>query len=122
MQSGDTCGACGHVDLRPWRSVPSFDERADRKVYLLRRCANCGTAVTYGRSEEDSARLHQGGVYSNPSPLVDRLLEPLRLLSDRAIVSALGDLRPGTTVLDLGAGDGRTLTLLRRRGLSLIHI
>ncbi|HEX5450568.1 MAG TPA: class I SAM-dependent methyltransferase [Gaiellaceae bacterium] len=43
-------------------------------------------------------------------------MELLRRIADRATLSALGDLRPGARVLDLGAGDGRMLALLRRHG------
>jgi SAM-dependent methyltransferase len=69
-----------------------------------------------GRDDADIETLHRNGQYSRPRPAVDRLLEPLRRLADRATLSALGEVPPGKTVLELGAGDGRLLALLRGHG------
>ena len=72
--------------------------------------------MTEGRVSDDVSRLYAGGSYASPSSRVDRLLEPLRRVGDRATLTAVGAVRSGTRVLDLGAGDGRMLTVLRRRG------
>ena len=114
--AGDECVACGARAVHDWRPVRTFDRRSARAEYPLRRCTACGTAVTGQRASGEAERLHSGGSYAHPPPAVDRLLEPLRGLGDRALLRAIGPLPPGTAVLDLGAGDGRVLDLLQRRG------
>ena len=114
--AGTGCLACGADELRPWRSVRSFDRRSSRPTYGLTRCESCGSAITEGHSAADVGSLHQGGQYGRPRPAVDRLLEPLRRLGDRSILGALGEIPAGSTVLDFGAGDGRLLALLQARG------
>ena len=118
----DRCVACGGGSVAPWRRVASFDHRSAHASYELRRCAECGTAVTSGRTAEDAASLYVGGAYAVPPRIVDRLLEPLRHLGDRATLAALGDVGAGARVLDLGAGDGRLVRLLRRRGCDVLGI
>ena len=113
--AGDACPACGAGVLAPWRTVPTFDDRSSSGAYDLHRCDACGTAVTIGRRESEPA-LYRGGSYARPRARVDRAIEPLRRLGDRSTLAALGAVPAGTRVLDLGAGDGRLLTLLRDRG------
>lgn len=69
-----------------------------------------------GRSEKDARTLYRGGVYEHPTPTVDMLLEPLRRLAVGSALRALGELAPGTSVCDVGAGDGRLVRALRARG------
>lgn len=113
------CVACGADAVRDWRTVRSFDGRAANATYLLRRCDECGTAVTEGRSPAEAHRLHTGGAYASPSPAVDRILEPLRRVGERASLAAIGSLPPNAAVLDLGAGDGRMLRMLKRHGFAV---
>ena len=113
---GTECLACGADELRPWLSVPSFDRRSSRPRYGLARCQSCGSAITEGHRAADVGPLYRGGQYGRPRPAVDRLLEPLRRLGDRSILGALGEIPPGSNVLDFGAGDGRLLALLQARG------
>ena len=116
VAAAEACVACGAAEVRPWRSVRTFDTRSERPVYALRRCARCGTATTEARGAAEVGRLHRGGAYARPRPAVDRALEPLRRLGDRTLLASLGEVGPGATVLELGSGDGRLLELLRARG------
>jgi SAM-dependent methyltransferase len=110
------CPACGADALRPWRSVETFDRRSEQMQYELDRCEACGSAVTRGRGGAEAGRLHRGGAYAPAHTSLDRLLEPLRRIGDRTTLAALGPVERGTTVVDIGAGDGRLVSLLRARG------
>ncbi|MGE5689082.1 MAG: class I SAM-dependent methyltransferase [Pseudomonadota bacterium] len=65
--------------------------------------------------------LYEGGAYAPPHPRVDRLLEPLRRAALATHVRALR-LPTGATVLEIGAGDGRLLEALARRGHAVAGI
>jgi SAM-dependent methyltransferase len=108
------CPACGGA-LRAWLDVPS-GEPSDPTRYPLLRCERCGTAVTGG--EPPGPELYERGVYApgppRAAPVVGALQratvgQPPRLL-------ARAGLRPGARVLDAGAGRGRLVAELRRRG------
>jgi SAM-dependent methyltransferase len=116
------CPACGETALRPWLSVPPSDARADEARYRLDRCDACGSAVTVGRSRSDAESLYAGGMYARPGAAADRLLEPWRRLGENVTLRALGPLEDGTRVLEIGAGDGRLLRLLRAHGCTVAGI
>jgi SAM-dependent methyltransferase len=110
------CLACGEVDVHPWRTARTADVRASSPVYRLGRCAACGTAVTLSRTATDGARLYRGGAYAPALRSTDVVVGPLRRLGERAALRALGGTAPGQSVLEIGAGDGRLVDALRRRG------
>jgi SAM-dependent methyltransferase len=68
------------------------------------------------RSDADGERLYRGGAYAPALRSADVLIRPLRRLGERAALHALGRTAPGDTVLEIGAGDGRLVAALRRRG------
>lgn len=109
--------------LRRWRSATSSDLAVENAgvEYALVRCESCGTAVTeqIGLAPRDTistAGMYEGGYYSRPPRLLDRVIEPLRRISDRGRARTLGELSEGDSVLEFGAGDGRLLELLRGHG------
>lgn len=59
--------------------------------------------------------LYEGGLYAPPPRSFDRAVEPLRRAALWTHVRTLG-LAPGARVLEIGAGDGRLLEALARRG------
>jgi hypothetical protein len=113
---GDSCPACGQEALADWRRVRASDSRARQSTYLLRRCRNCGTAVTSGRTSGEDAPLYRGGAYAEPPAATETVVEPLRKLGERSRLRALGPIAPGSRVFEVGAGDGRLLSALERRG------
>jgi len=78
--------------------------------------------VTRGRTEHDARDLYRGGVYERPPGAVDAALQPLRRMATASAISALGDLPPGASVCDVGAGDGSLVRALRRRGCHAIGL
>jgi 2-polyprenyl-3-methyl-5-hydroxy-6-metoxy-1,4-benzoquinol methylase len=108
--------------MEPWISVRRTDRRATARVYRLDRCRSCGTAVTVGRSQGDATGLYRGGAYAQPSALVDLLLEPLRRLGEDAVLRALGPLKPGARVIEIGSGGGRLLRRLAEQDCTVVGI
>jgi SAM-dependent methyltransferase len=108
------CPACGGA-LRPWLEVPS-GEPSDPRRYPVLRCERCGTGVTGG--EPPSAELYETGVYAPGSPRAARLVRALQraTVGQPARLLARAGLQPGARVLDAGAGRGRLVVELRRRG------
>lgn len=78
--------------------------------------------MTEGRSEEDKSDLYRGGQYARPERAVDSTVEPLRRLADRSLLARIGPLASGDCVLDVGAGDGRLVALLRHHGYEAIGV
>jgi SAM-dependent methyltransferase len=101
--------------MQPWREAPAADARASREAYTLLRCAACGSAAVDRWDAADASRLYRGGAYGRMPGRLDAAIDPLRRLGDRRIVSALG-LAPRSRVLDVGAGDGRLVRVLRAAG------
>jgi SAM-dependent methyltransferase len=108
------CPACGGP-LLAWREVPG-GEPSDPWRYPLLRCTRCGSAATGG--EPPAPAAYEAGVYGRRTPRATLLVrafqrtmagQPVRLLR-RAGLS------PGARVLDAGAGTGRLVAELSRRG------
>jgi 2-polyprenyl-3-methyl-5-hydroxy-6-metoxy-1,4-benzoquinol methylase len=87
----------------------------------LLRCGDCGSARTVEISGTEidqpvvDRELYEGGFYSRPPVWLDRLIEPLRRIADRGRLARIGLIRPGSRVLEYGAGDGRLLECLAAR-------
>ena len=101
--------------MAPWMSVPA-GEPADARRFELLRCRDCASAVTAG--DPPGPEAYEQGVYGPGTPRAAALLrclqraaaaQPVRLL-DRAGLS------PGGRVVDAGAGGGRLVAELARRG------
>lgn len=114
--TGTACPAC-RGRLAPWIEVPA-GEPSEPRTFPLSRCGECGTAVTGGDPPGPAA--YERGVYAPGAPraapvvgMVQRLTvgQPARVLTRAGI-------RPGARVLDAGAGRGRLVAELRRRGLA----
>ena len=99
----------------PWMEVPA-GEPSDSRRYPLLRCDRCGSAVTGG--DQPGREAYAAGVYAPGPQRAGRLVGALQ----RATVGQPGRLlrragvRPGARVLDAGAGRGRLVAELRRRG------
>jgi SAM-dependent methyltransferase len=102
VQIGDACPACGGP-LLAWRSVPSAEPALGPARYELRRCGQCGTAVTVG---DAPAELHETGAYAPGAPRLARLATPILKAFDRRRLNLL-DTPPPARLLDAGAGRGR---------------
>lgn len=113
------CPACGG-DLSPWITVPA-GEPSDRRSFELLRCTACGTAVTGGQPPGPEA--YEQGVYAPGSarPAVARALQRATVGQPARSLARAG-LRPGARVLDAGAGRGRLVAELRRRGYAATGI
>jgi len=107
------CPACGG-EPSPWITVPA-GEPSDHRSFELWRCPACGTAVTAGPPPGPEA--YEQGIYSPGSarPAAARLLQRLTVGQPARALARAG-LRPGARVLDVGAGRGRLVAELRRRG------
>lgn len=111
---GSRCPACGGP-LSAWIWVRG-GEPADPRRYPLLRCGRCGSALTGG--EPPAADAYETGVYAPAPPRAQRLVGALQ----RAAIGQPGRLlrgagvAPGAQVLDAGAGRGRLVAELRRRG------
>jgi SAM-dependent methyltransferase len=112
-----SCPACGREALGRWREATASDaELAGSARFWLERCRNCGSAVTVGDAG-DRAAMYEGGTYSPARGLARRLLAPLRGLAERDRMRFLRRLAPGSRVLEVGAGDGKLVALMRAAGL-----
>lgn len=111
-----SCPACGAAALRRWRTASASDrELAGRRDYELARCDRCGSATTLG--EPPPPALYEGGTYAPARPGAARLLEPLRSLADRDRMRFVEAIAAGARVLEVGAGDGKFVALMRAAGL-----
>ena len=113
------CPACGG-DLAPWITVPA-GEPSDPRRFGLSRCAECGTAVTGGPPPGPEA--YEQGVYAAGSarPGAVRAFQRATVGQPARALARAG-LRPGARVLDAGAGRGRLVHELRRRGFDATGI
>ena len=109
-----SCPACGGA-LGQWIEVPA-GEPSDGRRYPLTRCATCGTAVTGG--EPPGPAAYEEGVYRPRPPRARRAVRALQRLTVGQPARALGraGMPSGARVLDAGAGTGRLVEELRRRG------
>lgn len=99
----------------PWLRAPASEPR-DGATYALDRCETCGTAATAGVQPTPAA--YSTGVYGSRRPRVPRLVEVVQRVMTRFPLGVLGraGVDPGAAVLDAGAGRGRLVAALRRRG------
>ncbi len=97
-------------------------EPADARRFPLLRCAVCASAVTGG--EPPGPEAYEEGVYAPGPPRARPLVraaqrivagQPARALSRAGVA-------PGARVLDVGAGAGRLVEDLRRRGYNATGI
>lgn len=111
------CVACGSASVETWRTAAAVESFAARGAYRLERCGDCGSAWIAGadRLAEDEA-LYASGVYDLGSARGETGVELLRRLGDLDRLRLVGRLPPESSVFEIGAGDGRLLRALRRRG------
>lgn len=110
------CPACG-AWLAPWIDVPA-GEPSYLRTFPLSRCVACGTAVTGG--DPPGPQAYEEGIYAPSSPRAAPAVRALQRAAGGQPVRVLAraGLRPGTRVLDIGAGRGRLVAELRRRGFA----
>ena len=114
------CPACGG-ELSPWIEVPA-GEPADERSFPLLRCESCGSAVTGG--PRPGREAYSEGVYAPGEPRARALVRMLQgaTVGQPARMLAQAGLPPGARVLDAGAGRGRLVADLRRRGFAATGI
>jgi SAM-dependent methyltransferase len=109
------CPACGGP-LASWREVRSSEPELADVRYTLRRCADCGSAVTDGPAGD----LHDSGAFRAGTPRLHALARPLLARFDAQRLDLLGRIAgPGARVLDAGAGQGRFVAAARRAGYDI---
>lgn len=93
-------------------------EPSDARRFPLSRCGRCGTAVTAGGPPGPEA--YEQGVYAPGRPRGAALVRALQraTIAQPARVLTRAGLAPGARVLDAGAGRGRLVAELRRRGFA----
>ena len=108
------CLACGGL-VRPWLEVPA-GEPSDSRRFPLLRCDACGSALTGGDPPEPQA--YEAGVYAPGSPRASGLVKAVQRLTvgQPARILRRSGVGAGARVLDAGAGKGRLVAELRRRG------
>jgi SAM-dependent methyltransferase len=109
-----TCPACDGP-LAPWRAVPG-GEPSDHASHELLRCGTCGTAVTV---DEPAPDAYESGLYSPEQPRlapIVRALMRLALRQPRRMLPASG------RVVDVGAGSGLLVEVLRDAGVDAYGI
>ena len=117
----DSCPACGAAGMAPWRAATPADGRAGEAArYTLMSCPACGSAAL--RGPEAGPELYESGTYAATRPWIDRLLEPYRRLIDLDRLRLLGGVGDSERVLEVGAGRGRLLAALARRGVDATGI
>ncbi len=65
----------------------------------------------------DHGAMYEGGTYTPARGLARRLLGPLRGLAERDRMRFVRGLAPGSRVLEVGAGDGKLVAMMREAGL-----
>lgn len=108
------CPACGGT-LAPWIEVPA-GEPSDSRRFPLERCVACASAITGGPPPGPDA--YTEGVYAPRPPRAGALVRSLQraTVGQPARSLAHAGLARGARVLDAGAGTGRLVAELRRRG------
>ncbi len=112
------CPACAKAAMRPWRRATASDVRlAAQPTYRLDRCGFCGSArIAACEIIDEGAASYEAGTYLPAPTRFDPLIELTRRLIDSDRVRLVGPLRTGASILEVGAGDGRFLDALERRG------
>jgi SAM-dependent methyltransferase len=114
-----TCPACGG-QLINWRSVPSSEPALGERRFELRRCLNCGSAITVG---DPPAESHDTGAYRAGDPRLYSLARPVLEAFDRHRLRLVGELAgPTARLLDAGAGRGRFVVSARDAGYDAFGI
>jgi SAM-dependent methyltransferase len=109
------CRACGGC-VRFWRFARASDPvLAQRSTFRLEHCPDCGTAAL-ADDGLDERPLYESGTYARPPRPVDVLIEPLRRLLRRERMRFLPPPAEAPRVFEIGAGDGRFVEALSRRG------
>lgn len=112
-----SCPACASSALRFWRVARSSDNRLSSEPdYALLRCTACGSAVLEQEQVAVDEALYTTGTYVSSRQSAEWLLSPLRRLSERQRLRFFRGLERGTSVFEVGAGDGRFLAALESRG------
>ena len=112
--TAERCPAClGR--LSAGFEVPA-GEPSDPRRFRLLRCRDCGTLATEG--EPPGPEAYAAGVYAPGPPRAARLVRALQRATSGQPVRMLrrAGLARGARVLDAGAGRGRLVDELRRRG------
>src|SRR3954447_25412074 len=109
---GRPCPACGRGPLVPWRAASASDPQlAGHAEFELECCPDCGSAATVGNAVVPAA-MYEGGTYNRPQGIASRLVAPLRGLAERDRMRFLSSLKPGSRVLEVGAGDGKLVAAM----------
>ncbi len=88
--------------------------------FELRRCTNCGSAVTVGG---EAAAMHESGAYRAGDPRLYRLVRPLLVSLDRRRLALLSaHVAAPARLLDAGAGRGRFVASARAAGYDAFGI
>jgi 2-polyprenyl-3-methyl-5-hydroxy-6-metoxy-1,4-benzoquinol methylase len=116
--TGVRCPACAKASMHPWRNATASDVRlAAQPTYRLNRCGFCGSAqIAPCEIIDEGAASYEAGTYTPVPTRFDPLIELARRLIDSDRLRLVGPLKTGASVLEVGAGDGRFLDALARRG------
>jgi len=103
--------------MRRWRAASASDPHlAGSSEFWLDRCPVCGSAVTIGDAADPGA-MYEAGTYSPPSAAAAGPLAALRRLADRDRTRFVRRFTSGARVLEVGAGDGKLVAIMARKGL-----
>lgn len=121
------CCCCGGLEGRPWRSGYDTEFKTCTNLFTFVRCASCSHIYLSERPRpEDIPVVYEGYLTSNrrsayyPS-------QPVRWVKDNLFDRhrmryVLRHLDQDSSVLDIGAGAGRLLRLLRQISKKRIHL
>ena len=119
--TAEPCAACGGGPVVAWRTATPSDRRlAARALYRLERCAACGTAaIVREHRGAESGALYSDGTYAARPVRLDAVVRLARAVVLRDRMRFVRGLPPGSSVLEVGAGDARFLAPLARAGFSV---
>ncbi len=120
--AGERCPACGEPSLLDWREASASDRTLARaSSYRLLRCGACGSASLADAGAEGQA-LYEEGAYAPARGSLARPLTAAHSLFTRDRRRLLGELTPGSRILEIGAGRGRLVADLAARGHHAVGI
>lgn len=121
------CCICGRFDGQPWRSGHDTEFRTCRNRFTFTRCAECGHFYLAERpSPEEIPLIYEGYLTGNrrsayyPSKFVGWVKG--RVFDRYRLRHVLCHITNGSSVVDIGAGAGRLLKLLRRVSRADLHL